>query len=188
MYSRAAVLVLDDVLSAVDTSTGQHIIKNCFLSQSMSDRTIIIASHAVDAVAPISHHAIFLEDGTSVWQGAGRELLETEYMSHLGSRESVESPEAVLEDNTTPQTSDDGKKQGSDKMSPKAPTEFEIRKAPAKTPRQMLVDEKRAGGVVESQYWIDLIRMCGGRLFLVTFVLFTLGSIMGPVAERALLR
>lgn len=185
MYSRAAVLVLDDVLSAVDASTGRHIIDHCFLSPDMSNRTIIIASHAIESLAPISHQAIFLADGTSVWQGAGPDLLATEHMSHLLS---ADRPIPADDDNTTPQKSDHDPEHVAEKSSRKIPSEFEIRKAPAKTPRQMLVDEKRAGGIVEVQYWVDLVKLCGGRLFLTTFILLTLGSILGPVAERALLR
>lgn len=185
MYSRAAVLVLDDVLSAVDASTGRHIIDNCFLSPEMSNRTIIIASHAVESLAPISHQATFLEDGTSVWQGEGPDLLASEYMLHLRTGK---SPDGDLVEATPGQKSDEGKGQEPEKSEPKTSSEFQVRKAPAKTPRQMLVDEKRAGGVVEAQYWVDLVKMCGGRLFSITFVVLTLGSILGPVAERALLR
>lgn len=185
MYSRADVLVLDDVLSAVDASTGRHIIDNCFLSPEMSNRTVIIASHAVESLAPVSHQAIFLEDGTSVWQGPGSDLLASEYMVHL---KSVETHGTSHDETAVSQGSDETIEADGQKKSLKASSNFEIKKAPAKTPRQMLVDEKRAGGVVETQYWIDLIRLCGGRLFLISFVLLTVGSILGPVAERALLR
>ena len=185
MYSRAAVLILDDVLSSVDTSTGRHIIEHCFLSPDMSNRTIIIASHAIESLAPISHRAVFLANGTLVWTGTGPDLLATEYMSHLVSRDSVMSASGEI---TSIGKGVHGETPESGEQTPKTVSAFEIRRSPAKTPRQILVDEKRAGGVVDAHYWIELVRLCGGRLFLFTFVLLTLGSILGPVAESALLR
>lgn len=185
MYSRASILILDDVLSAVDASTGRHIIQHCFLSPDLQNRSVIIVSHAVETLAPISHQAIFLQDGTSVWQGPGPELLATEHMSHLRYDDTSHSGSAAT---------DSDKENGANNESESRPetskglSDYEVRNAPAKTPRQMLVDENRAGGVVETHYWVDLVRKCGGRLFLVTFIVLTLGSVLGPVAERAVLQ
>lgn len=140
MYSRADVLVLDDVLSAVDASTGRHIIDNCFLSPEMSNRTIIIASHAVESLAPISHQAIFLEDGTSVWQGSGPDLLTSEYMTHLQYRE---FQDASHDEIASSQQSNDSKEPEPRKKALGESSDFEVRKAPAKTPRQMLRETRR---------------------------------------------
>lgn len=185
MYSRASVIVLDDVLSAVDASTCQHIIKHCLLSPFIPGRTIIIASHAVEALAPIAQQAFFLGDGTCLWQGTGPDLLATEHMSHLRTEEQQvedsDAPSSPAAKNGPEQPEIVQRKQSPDKTS-----DFEIRVAPAKTPRQILVDEKRAHGAVEGRYWLELIRMCGGRLFLTSFILLTLGSVLGSVAERAL--
>ncbi|KAL7420090.1 hypothetical protein Q5752_005055 [Cryptotrichosporon argae] len=54
VYSRASTLVLDDVISAIDAQTSKHILDHCFKSPLMAGRTIIIASHAVEALAPIA--------------------------------------------------------------------------------------------------------------------------------------
>lgn len=83
VYSRASTILLDDVISAVDAQTSQHILKHCFQSSLMTGRTIIIASHAVESLAPLADKAIFLEDGTAKWQGLGPDLLESECMAHL---------------------------------------------------------------------------------------------------------
>lgn len=84
VYSRASVLLLDDVISAVDAQTSQHIIKHCFSSSLMSDRTVILASHAVESLASLAAHAIYLDDAC-LWQDSGSQLLETEHMAHLKS-------------------------------------------------------------------------------------------------------
>lgn len=186
MYSRASTIVLDDVLSAVDASTCQHIIHHCLLYPQVVGRTVIIASHAVEALAPISQRAFFLGDGTCLWQGSGPDLMATEHMSHLKA-ESQETQASALdivgEEHAKSSGFDETQKAKDLEI---GASEFEIRVAPAKTPRQMLVDEKRAHGAVESRYWLELVRMCGGRLFLTSFLVLTLGSVLGPVAERAL--
>jgi ABC-type Na+ transport system ATPase subunit NatA len=86
VYSRASTIVLDDVISAVDAHTSQHIINKCFQSPLMAGRTIIIASHAVEALAPLADQAIYLDEGRVQWQGTGPELLESEHMSHLNRK------------------------------------------------------------------------------------------------------
>lgn len=52
VYSRAGILLLDDVLSAVDAHTSQHIYTQCFLGPLMQDRTIILVSHHTQLVLP----------------------------------------------------------------------------------------------------------------------------------------
>ncbi|EJU03263.1 P-loop containing nucleoside triphosphate hydrolase protein [Dacryopinax primogenitus] len=54
IYSSANIIVLDDVLSALDVHTSSWIVANCFRGDLVAGRTIIIATHAIDLVAPLA--------------------------------------------------------------------------------------------------------------------------------------
>jgi ABC-type multidrug transport system ATPase subunit len=188
VYSRASTIVLDDVISAVDAHTSQHIINKCFQSPLMAGRTIIIASHAVEALAPLADHAIYLDEGRVQWQGTGPELLESEHMSHLKSETSSSS--SVLEDDSAATSEPDLTHMPRKASLPSdiEETSFEVVRVPAKTPRQLLVDEDRAKGAVDFRLWSGLLRMNDGPGYFTAFILTTLISIVGPVGERQYLK
>lgn len=45
VYSRAGILLMDDVLSAVDAHTAHHIYTHCLLGPLLKDRTVLLVSH-----------------------------------------------------------------------------------------------------------------------------------------------
>ncbi|KAF8310766.1 P-loop containing nucleoside triphosphate hydrolase protein [Clavulina sp. PMI_390] len=69
VYSRSATVLLDDVLSAVDSHTTSKLIKECFLGPLMKGRTIIIATHHVDRILPHCSWVVRLENGSVLTQG-----------------------------------------------------------------------------------------------------------------------
>ncbi len=73
VLKNAPILVLDDCLSAVDTSTEARILAG--LRPVMADRTTIIISHRVNAVKH-ADHIIVLEGGKIVERGTHEQLLE----------------------------------------------------------------------------------------------------------------
>jgi ATP-binding cassette subfamily B protein len=72
LYRGTPILVLDDSLSAVDTVTEEAILGG--LKQFMADRTAIVVSHRVTAVAG-ADMILVLEDGELVETGTHAELL-----------------------------------------------------------------------------------------------------------------
>ena len=172
VYSRASVLLLDDVISAVDAQTSKHIIQHCFNSELTKDRTIIIASHAVEFLAPLADHAVFLDDGRAVWTGTGAELLESTHMAHLKT------------DMVAPIRSDDidvGEKIGLDAGDKFA---FQIKEAIPKTPKQLIVEETREKGSVSVQHWMELKRFNGKNLFWTATAALLFASVLMPIARR----
>lgn len=190
VYSRASTIVLDDVISAVDAHTSQHIINKCFKSPLMAGRTLIIASHAVEALAALADQAIYLDEGRVQWQGTGPELLESEHMSHLKSETSSASSLQALEDDPVATAEPDLTNMPRKASLPSEieETSFVVVRVPAKTPRQLLVDEDRAKGAVDFRLWSGLLRMNGGPGYFTAFILTTLISIAGPVGERQYLK
>jgi ABC-type multidrug transport system ATPase subunit len=145
----------------------------------MAGRTIIIASHAVESLAPISQQAIFLDDGRVAWKGTGDDLLRSVHMAHLRTR-----PGTYPEDEAT--TSDHSSKRRTSVEV--TDTEcFEMEEALARTPRQLVIEETRSRGAVERKYQWENIRFNGGIFFYVVLLLLLLACALFPVAERRVL-
>lgn len=178
IYSQASVLLLDDVISAVDAHTASHIIEHCFKGPVMAGRTIIIASHAVEALAPLASYAVYLEDGTAAWIGTGPGLLNSEFMTHLKTDSSgVLSSEAAGSLESAEQVTDEGATKES----------FEILDAVPKTPRQLILEEQQVKRTIPMNRWAELRDFNGNRLFWIVLTILLLMSTFGPVAERRVL-
>lgn len=65
LYSRAAILILDDVFSAVDAHVGRHILNEALQGPLCKDRTVIIATHHHELVAPVASYVVRVESGTA---------------------------------------------------------------------------------------------------------------------------
>ncbi|WVO13715.1 hypothetical protein L204_101337 [Cryptococcus depauperatus] len=76
IYSSAKTVILDDVLSAVDTQTSKHIYDNVFKGNLVKGRTVILVTHQVNLVARGTEMIVMLQDGTVVGQGSPMELMK----------------------------------------------------------------------------------------------------------------
>lgn len=69
VYSRASVLLLDDVLSAVDAHTAHHLYHQCLKGDLMQGRTVILVSHHVQLSLSGATYVVALDNGRVVFQG-----------------------------------------------------------------------------------------------------------------------
>ncbi|KAG0140699.1 hypothetical protein CROQUDRAFT_664859 [Cronartium quercuum f. sp. fusiforme G11] len=69
LYSPAKFLLLDDILSAVDSHTGQHLFENVLTGNLMKDRTCILVTHAVDLCLPGAGYVVSLDQGEVIYAG-----------------------------------------------------------------------------------------------------------------------
>jgi len=170
VYSRASTLILDNVISAVDADTAQHIVQYCFRSPLMAERTVIIASHAIETLAPLASKSVFLEGGRTVWQGHGKELLKSEYMTHLQTSSLSEPAEVV------PMLKAESSKTHGD--------EIEFREAVLKTPKQLIEEEKRAKGNVDLHHWQKLKEFNGSNVWWMGMFVIMILSALAPIGGR----
>ncbi|KAJ3158315.1 hypothetical protein HDU86_003024 [Geranomyces michiganensis] len=154
-YSRASVIILDDVLAAVDAPTARHLLRECLVGW-MSDRTRIVVSHAVGLLVPCADFVVCLKDGVVAAQGTPSRIVENENADGLYGM----SLDNVLDENK----------------------ESEIEEAagavdgPAAASKQgegtKLVDEEeRATGSVKLAIYWAYMKAAGGVPFLIIFVL-----------------
>ncbi|KAL8281440.1 hypothetical protein RQP46_006124 [Phenoliferia psychrophenolica] len=70
IYSSARHVLLDDVLSAVDSHTAQHLFAKCLTGVLMRHRTCIIVTHAVDLCLPGSAYVVSMDNGNVISSGS----------------------------------------------------------------------------------------------------------------------
>ncbi|KAF2200266.1 P-loop containing nucleoside triphosphate hydrolase protein [Delitschia confertaspora ATCC 74209] len=63
LYSRAGILVLDDIFSAVDAHVGQHILANALHGDLVEGRTRILVTHHVALVLQLADYVVELDEG-----------------------------------------------------------------------------------------------------------------------------
>lgn len=140
----------------------------------MAGRTVIMATHSVESLAPLASHTVFLDDGQAIWQGTGNELLESRHMAHLKTASSSEENYCPAGQVMEKQESQDMKE-----MKP-----FEIKEATPKTPKQLIIEEKQARGSVDLKYWQELLHFNGNSLFWVAVIIVTVATCLVPVARQ----
>ncbi|KZT69185.1 hypothetical protein DAEQUDRAFT_727082 [Daedalea quercina L-15889] len=79
IYSPAEILLLDDVLAALDVHTSQWIVSKCFTGDLVRDRTLILVTHNVAISQPIADFVVSLgTDGRVHSQGSLASALEAD--------------------------------------------------------------------------------------------------------------
>ena len=77
LYSRAGVLVLDDIFSAVDAHVGRHLYEEALTGELGKGRTRILVTHHVALCLPRTKYSVLLEDGKAQHAGTIDELRRT---------------------------------------------------------------------------------------------------------------
>ncbi|CAE6492871.1 unnamed protein product [Rhizoctonia solani] len=78
VYARTQFVILDDILSAVDSHTAQHIAQRCLRGSLLRGRTVILVTHHVDLVLPMAGWLVRLKEGRIEAQGTLQQLQESE--------------------------------------------------------------------------------------------------------------
>ncbi|KZV64707.1 P-loop containing nucleoside triphosphate hydrolase protein [Peniophora sp. CONT] len=116
IYSSADILLLDDVLAALDVHTAKWVVDKCLKGDLVRGRTVLLVTHNVALVGPISDYVVaFGSDGAIVARGSYKEVLakdrelaqeaaqEEEILAK--ANEDIEEPENL----NAPETKADGK-------------------------------------------------------------------------------
>ncbi|RAL02577.1 P-loop containing nucleoside triphosphate hydrolase protein [Aspergillus ibericus CBS 121593] len=157
IYSRAGILIMDDVFSALDAHVGKHVYENAVMGELAEGRTRILATHHVSLCLPGAKYAVSLSaDGTLKHAGTVDEL---EADGELESIKEAEEREILIEEEGP--------------ITPAAPATLAT-KAP---PKKLIEDEKRATGRVATSVYSGYLKATGGWPFcILLFVIFTLAE------------
>ncbi|CAN0100738.1 unnamed protein product, partial [Ectocarpus sp. 4 AP-2014] len=151
VYADSDIVLLDDVLSAVDAHVGKHIFDKC-IRKVLKFKTVVLVTHQVNMSAPYADKIVVLDgDGTIKEQGTYEELTAqgegrlTEVIEASGAKAKLvrQSSDASVggddKDTKDPKTADTGKK--------------------------IIEVEKRAVGRPKLALFTTYFRYCGGLWF-----------------------
>ncbi|KAJ6495413.1 multidrug resistance-associated ABC transporter [Mycena sanguinolenta] len=178
VYSRASILLLDDVLSAVDAHTAHHLYHNCLRGELMQGRTVILVSHHVQLCAPGAAYVVTLDNGRVLFQGGRDEFQSSGVMSGLvqsTTAKEEEQTETAVED-ALPAIQQNG--DGSESQAPPPPAKEK------NSPRKLIEEEARAIGRVAKDVWLTYFKACGGYGYWALFLAIFVVAALGPVLEN----
>lgn len=180
IYSRAGILVMDDIFSAVDAHVGRHIFEKCINGELCAGRTRILVTHHVSLCAPKTKFLVELGEGHVLHSGLLSELAEDGTLDRIKSHEQSaaeinddETAEAtaVNSDNSTDNGDDNDNESGpSDggalkKIASRASQAAAAEAAPKQKARKFVEDEKREEGAVRKHVYLAYLKASGGWPF-----------------------
>ncbi|PYI03083.1 ABC transporter [Aspergillus sclerotiicarbonarius CBS 121057] len=106
LYSRAGILVMDDIFSALDAETGRHVYENALTGKLGQNRTRILVTHHLGLCLSRTDYCVLLSDGLMVHAGTVDELAAThnllDLLGQTADPADVHKRDVVEEDPTTP--------------------------------------------------------------------------------------
>jgi ABC-type multidrug transport system fused ATPase/permease subunit len=94
LYSRAGILVMDDIFSALDAYTGRHVYEHGLTGPLGQNRTRILVTHHVGLCLPRTDYCVVLDKGTIKDAGSVEELINRGSLTDLLDEMTVtESPD-----------------------------------------------------------------------------------------------
>ncbi|KAI9449922.1 hypothetical protein BJY52DRAFT_1215702 [Lactarius psammicola] len=96
VYSSAQILILDDVLAALDVHTARWIVEECFKGDLIRGRTILLVTHNIAMASPLADYVVSLgKDGQIASRGSVSDALKKDKAL---ARELAESARAIKDD------------------------------------------------------------------------------------------
>nr|GAT54702.1 multidrug resistance-associated ABC transporter protein [Mycena chlorophos] len=177
VYSRASILLLDDILSAVDSHTAQHIHAQCLDGPLLRGRTVILVSHHVQLCAA---YIVALDNGRVQFQGTADAFKGSTMYGTLVQTSGQQTP--------TNGPSLTEKLDVEVEELPVQPDESTAPAATKKKPRKLVKEEERLVGHVDFGIWTAYFHSWGTRTQWIVLVLVLLAAAGSPVLENGWLR
>ncbi|GJJ77883.1 hypothetical protein EMPS_10242 [Entomortierella parvispora] len=147
VYSDAAVLLLDDCLSAVDTHTGKHLFQT-LTGPLVEGRTILMATHQVQLTVNAASFVLVLNKGEVVGSGTPEEVIRSGWVENVSLTAPSDEGSEVSTLNGTDKDKAKTKKSEKEKVGVK-----------------LTEDEKKAEGAVSWKVYKTYLVASGGWVF-----------------------
>lgn len=185
LYSRAGILVLDDIFSAVDSHVGRHLFEEALTGKLGEGRTRILVTHHVGLCLPKAKYTVVLGNGTVEHAGSVEDLRRRGSLAEILKNEQDEQDKekddarkaagakgSALEKEISRRSEystkiDDGELDGKGKSKPK----------------KFIEDEKRETGKIKYSVYNEYIKTSGGLWFWVPLLILYAGY-MGFILLR----
>ena len=186
IYSRASILFLDDVLSAVDAETADHLFNECLRGELMEGRTVILVSHHVQLCAPGANYIVTLDNGRIQFQGNREAFYASGVINGLvqsGTTTGTEEDDAKVANAEALVEATVGLSESSS-TAPPPTVAAESKPDKKKAPRKLVEEEKRAVGRIGKDVWSSYTSAAGGPWYWVIFFTSLVLATIGPIAEK----
>lgn len=156
LYSRAGILVLDDIFSAVDAHVGRFIFEQGLTGELGVGRTRILVTHHVALVKSKTKYVVELGDGTIENAGLVDDLEEAGTLDKIVSHQETEHEIHEDEDPTAVNSEE----------SSDSETIEQLKKINSKqSPKKFVEEETREKGSVKGAVYMAYMRASGGYPF-----------------------
>ncbi|KAJ6140558.1 hypothetical protein N7470_010354 [Penicillium chermesinum] len=166
LYSRAGILVMDDIFSALDAHTGRFVFENALTGELGENRTRILVTHHVGLCLPRTDYSVLLENGRVKYAGTIEELRRDNHLDDILDGDETEADKQSV--NVEPEEPEDGNtlqkviSNRSNRRASNAPPP-NVTTVPANgVPKKFVEDEKREKGSVRLAVYKAYLSMGGG--------------------------
>ncbi|KAJ4165019.1 hypothetical protein LMH87_006668 [Akanthomyces muscarius] len=175
VYSRAELLLLDDIFSAVDAHVGRQIFEKCIAGPICHGRTRILVTHHVALVESKTKYLVELGEGTVLHSGLTSDLAEDGTLSKIRSHTQTEAE--IHADETANAETMVNSEEASD-------AENELQKVPSKSAKKFVEDETIEKGSVKRHVYATYINASGGLPFWIACGFFYIAYEAGNVGRN----
>jgi len=159
VYSRAGILVLDDIFSAVDAHVGRHIFEKCLTGELATGRTRILVTHHVALCESKTKYLVELGEGGVRHAGLLSDLAEGGILQQIKSHE--QSAEEMAADEAPTAVNSDDSTDGEDGADGAA-----LKKMNSKaSARKFVEEETREKGAVVKHVYATYLQDSGGFFY-----------------------
>lgn len=156
-YSRAGIIIMDDVFSALDAHVGRQIYDNAVMGELAEGRTRILVTHHVSLCLPRAKYAVRLSArGTLEHAGLIEELQKSGSLEDILEADKTTETNKVEEDEVLKRVTTNG--------SAAIPSE-DVAVATKAPPKKLIQEEKREAGRVKTSVYADYLNASGGWPF-----------------------
>ena len=164
LYSPASIVLLDDVLAALDVHTAKHVVNEALRGDLVRGRTILLVTHNIALTAPIAENVLILgRNGKIVRQGAVSDVLLTSATLRAVVERQKERDEDFEHKEMKESDVDDGKKDSD--------------------AGKLIVAEEKAVGKLQKAAIMMYLRACGDPLLWVFCFSFICVCVAADIAQ-----
>ncbi|KAF4443547.1 hypothetical protein F53441_11402 [Fusarium austroafricanum] len=160
IYSRAEILVLDDVFSAVDAHVGRHIFEKCVTGDICKGRTRILVTHHVALVQSKAKYIVELGEGVALHAGLISDFVRDGTLEEI--RQHEETGQQASEDETADSSTAVNSEEASITDRTDSNENNALQKVPSKNAKQFIQEEVREKGVVKKHVYLTYLKDSGG--------------------------
>lgn len=190
LYSRAGILIMDDIFSALDAHTGRHVFELALTGELGQGRTRILVTHHVALCLPRTDYSVLLENGCVRYAGTIDELRKSNHLDDIlqDQHSTVERDQNVEENKgrLDPEETSMHKVISNTSRRRSSAAQNDTTTKPG-VPKKFVEDEKREVGSIQLSVYKTYLSMGGHILFWMITILVYLsyaGLMVGRVSLK----